>query len=150
MDKHRLTTLFLDATPEMLEWFLLQWGSPTPRNGASPFHSGFRCLLKHFMCLTDGFPIFKINKLQKTMASCPATICPSPPNLCSKLLISFQRNIIEMMCVHRSSYSLFPSTALKYKICLQPSYNLAGKDNSPKDGGKAQWKEPGDGVKGKL
>lgn len=102
------------------------------------------------MCFTDGFPIFKINKLQKTMASCPATICPSPPNLCSKLLISFQRNIIEMMCVRRSSYSLFPSTALKYKICLQPSYNLAGKDNSPKDGGKAQWKEPGDGVKGKL
>ena len=55
-DQHRLTTLFLDEAPETLEWFLLQWGSPTPRNGASPFHSGFQCLLKHFTYLKTVCP----------------------------------------------------------------------------------------------
>jgi len=55
----------------------------------------------------------------------------------SRLLISFQRNIIEIMCVHRSSYSLFPSTEVEYQICMQPSYNHAGKDSCSKDGGEA-------------
>lgn len=55
----------------------------------------------------------------------------------ARLLISFQRNIIEIMCVHRSSHSLFPSIELEYQICLQPSYNHAGKDSCPKHGGEA-------------
>ena len=76
-DQHHLTMLFLDEAPEMLEWFLLQWGSPSPRNGVSPFHSGFRCLLKHFMCLKMSAPDSSVPTVPTPLGG--LTVKPSGP-----------------------------------------------------------------------
>lgn len=95
-------------------------------------------ILNTLCFLQMAFQFFKSTNCRRLWQVAQQQLIQVPPKLCmARLLISFQRSIIEIMCVHRSSYSLFPSMELEYQICPQPSYNHAGKVSCPKDGGEA-------------
>ena len=56
------------------------------------------------------------------------TALSSPPSSAmARLLISSQRNIIEVMCVPRSSCSLFPSTELEYQFACSSAATMQAK-----------------------